>query len=423
MIKGKISCYIIFLCSMCNFLYAMHNSNRYLPFLERQNAHRLSQFGRWTPTLFLTSANGAGNEFRDRIGIPEIWGTYNLKNVINSLKEVTEKINNQTFVNPFVTELRPEWVDQDLIFNQKGRLDTRGFILDYEQRLLKGLSLGFWIPFMEITSQHKFNFNKTSSHLHMLIDSEIDQIDRVRRSVHDSLGLEAPDFSRTGFGDLDVYLRWNKQVDHRFLTRAIDINIKVGVTAPLGPKRRVSNPASIPFMGDEHMGLYFECNPEFELKQNWHLGLMFGFSTHERRKKSLRIPVGEEQFFYSALVGDLVVHPGSTFKISPYFTLANLSDGVDLHFRYTYIHHNRDRFNDFRPTGGKVALPSSLEQMKDLSRFRMGIFSFEVLYDSKDARKKWPLQPKIFASYDSPLWGQKNAVKHHQLTVGVELYF
>ena len=55
----------------------------------------------------------------------------------------------------------------------------------------------------------------------------------------------------------------------------------------------------------------------------------------------------------------------------------------------------------------------------------MNLFTMELMYDSKAALKKWPLEPIIYATFTVPFgWiGGKNAAKHHQFSLGVELNF
>ena len=158
-------------------------------------------------------------------------------------------------------------------------------------------------------------------------------------------------------------------------------------------------------------------------RQDWFLGLLVAFQSESSRTERVRIPVGNEPFFYSSLIGEVLMRPGTTFKISPYLTFSNISDGVDLHFRYTYLHHHKDKLIDSRFATEQNLIPGNLGRVEELSRFRMNLLSFEVVYDAKNARKDWLFEPRFIGTYDFPINDQKNAVKHHQLTLSVAFHF
>jgi hypothetical protein len=188
---------------------------------------------------------------------------------------------------------------------------------------------------------------------------------------------------------------------------------------------KVSEPLSLPAMGNGHWGMYFDVVPEFELKQDWKFGFMFGGLYQFKETKNMRLPVGNEPAPYSALTGRVEVQPGVTAKLSPYFTLENLTDGVHFQIRYTYLRHSIDKWYDRR---SDTTIPSYLSsgtnvaQHEQMSKWRSHFFSFQLMYDAKQAMQNWGMEPLLYVTYDLPISGNGIA-KTHQISVGARLHF
>ncbi len=414
-------------------LCPMHNSSKYFPFLEKPVIYVRSEFkkmGTLYPALFFTSASGAFGPDKNRVGIHELTGKYDLKDVIDSLGNVEVLLRGNTFINPFITEGSAgasRFVDKSIKFEVDGKVKSVGVMLKYEHDLPQtGLTLGAFLPFMHVTSNQAFVINESESRIGFTINpSEKEQIDRVRRSVHEALGLAGPDFVKSGFGDLDLFIRWHTTWEYLRFMRSINFSVQGGFLIPTGKEKVANWPSSVPFMGDGYGGVYLDVCEEFELKQDWRLGFSFGFLHQLKKRKKSRMPVGSEPLLFGAIEDLMEVEPGFTFKFSPYFNFGNLTDGFSVQLRYTYLRHDDDSFFDMRPASEKNKLATNLVQAENRSLWRINFFTFQLCYDSHEAMKNWTLNPKIYAIYDFPFeyLGGRNAPKHHQFTLGVELNF
>ncbi|MBU4269779.1 hypothetical protein KJ644_04345 [Candidatus Dependentiae bacterium] len=441
---------ILFLILFSFSLNASHNNSRYFPFLERPAEYITKRTSHVTPSLFLTNAATAFGRGGGNIGIPELYGTYDLRDVIFSLKQV----NGSSYVNPIERERGPNdaWIDKSIRFQVNSKIRSIGFLLNYEQYVrisgqslkLPGVSLGASLPLMNVVASDNFYFlpEQSDPQVQNLKDGEVDQLNRIRRMTNDDLSVQSGDWIKAGLGDLDLHASLNYNWDHKLLMRSIDLNFRLGVVIPSSVYADINYPASVSFMGDGHWTSYFDVIPEFELKPDWKVGLILGFMYQLDNTKIFRIPVYQEPAPFSALITNLKIDPGLTFKISPYFTAENLTDGVDFQVRYTYLKHNKDKWIDDRsgsfvksylnqtvgtqPWTGKTLtqadIDNNISTKKDLTKWTMHYISLELLYDSKEAGNNWILDPKIFINYDYQFSGN-GCSKTHQFTLGVQAQF
>ncbi|NIA31823.1 MAG: hypothetical protein GWP06_18175, partial [Actinobacteria bacterium] len=295
-------------------VFASHNPSRYFPFLERPEEY-ISQGRSYVYSgLFITNAATAFKGDGGNLGIPELWGEYNLKQVIESLNAVKTAAGQGPY-NPFSGE--PGYVNynqKDLIFNVDGKIKSRGIIVSAEQKLFRGFSAGFFLPIMRVNSTMNYQFNSDTSHVDLRspTKAEVELFDRVRRTVHTDLGLKGGDWSKTGIGDLDLHLGWRHYWDHKLKMRGIDFNLKAGVLFPIGTKRDENYPSSIPFMGNGHWGVSGDIAVEFELKQNWKVGFIGSYIHQFPKTKNRRASYFYEPTIFSAVSGDIEVDRGRT---------------------------------------------------------------------------------------------------------------
>lgn len=422
---------LILLSSFVAPVFSSHNTSRYFPFLEKPEDYLTHGKSHIYPALFLTTASTAYRS-GGNTGIPELTGRYNLKSVIAGLAAVKESQGVSGY-NPFKNEVGySDWNGKDIRYRLDGKIKSRGVLLSAEQIIGKtGFSVGASVPFMQVNTSMRFFLDRENSDAgpRQATVEEEDMLNRVRRDVSCNLGLKGDDWSKSGFGDLDVYVMWRKWWDHTWKMKTIDLNLRTGVIAPTGQMRDEDYPTSIPFMGNGHWGTYGDVLCEFELKQNWKLGGLLGLMYEFEDTAVRRVSYSGEPTMFSALKGDIQVKPGITFKASPYFTLENFVDGAHAQFRYTYRRHSHDTWVDRR---GCCAVESYLtsdrshedcarELKSKLSEWTSHILTLQLEYDSVEAMKNWWMKPKFYALVDYSMSG-KNVCKTHQLTVGVQLH-
>jgi len=410
-------------------LCASHNTSKYFPFIERSDQYVTDKRSYFSPNVFYTTASTAFNRGGGNTGIPELWGNYDLRDVIDSLQVV----QGAAFVNPIETITGTQaLVGKSLRFKVSSKVRSNGFVLHYEQKIWKNFFAGGWIPVMFVSATGRYLFDRVSSGLpfgnlnpNQLFEQE-QQIDEIRRLTHDLAGFIKNKWSRSGVGDLDLYLKWNDHLDYRLLMKSIDINIQGGFTAPTGILSDRNNPLSVSVMGNGHWSAYLDLASEFELKQDLKVGFMFSYMHQFKHSRTLRLATGNEPTIFSALTAPVSMQPGDTFKISPYLTLENLSDGLHFQGRYTYLRHNEDTWCDKRADQSVQSYLSKdkdlIAQKENISRWRAHYFTFQVSYDSKAALKHYWLDPLFYLTYDMPMNGN-GICKTHHLTIGAQLHF
>ncbi|MFH1644350.1 MAG: hypothetical protein ABIA74_04210 [bacterium] len=437
---------ILFIVIVCpSFIYSSHNANRYFPFLEKPEDYVTRRKKTYlTPSLFLTTASSAFRKGGGSCGIPELWGNYDLKDIIFALKQV-----DPFYIDPtFLERGTQDWVGKSIKFKVNGKVTSRGLTLGYKQNLgFLGLSLGGFIPLAHVKSTARFNFDAEHSDINSgnLKPGERYQVDRIRAKVHEDLGLKGSEWSKTGFGDLDLFLQFNHNWDHELLIRNIDFNLRFGVLCPTGMEMEIDYPTSVPFMDNGNWGIYFDMVTDLELKQDLRVGVMLGFIDLLKETQNRRISVYKEPVIFSPLKADTQVNPGWTFKVSPYLEFSNLRDGLNIQGRYTYLKHGADKWKDMRSEKTvKSYLDQTVDSLRDLneypgyvddqkikenkydkkyiSRNTSSYLTLEVTYDSKEAFNNWWLEPAFYFIYDYPAGGG-GVAKTHQVTLGVELHF
>lgn len=412
-------------------LCASHNTSKYFPFIERSDQYVTDKRSYFSPNIFYTTASTAFHRGGGNAGIPELWGNYDLRDVIDSVQAV----QGVAFVNPIETVTGTQaLVGKSLKFKVSSKIRSNGIVLHYEQKVWKNLFVGGWIPAMFVSSTGRYLFDRASSDPSLSPQgltqaqafAQEQEIDSIRRLTHDLAGFTKNKWSQSGFGDLDLYLKWNSHLDYRLLMKSVDFNLQGGFTAPTGILSDRNNPLSVSVMGNGHWSVYLDLVSEFELKQDLKIGFMFSYMHQFKHSRNLRLATGNEPTIFSALTAPVSMSPGDTFKISPYITLENLSDGLHIQGRYTYLRHNEDKWRDGRTDQTVQSYLSKggdlIAQKENISRWRAHYFTFQVTYDTKVALKHYWLDPLFYLTYDMPMNGNGISKTHH-LTIGAQLHF
>lgn len=428
-------------------LQAHRNGTRYFPFLEKPEEIVIKKRSHITAEFFYISVSTAQKRGGGNYGTSELWGMYDLNDILKSLTAVQGAAVTDKIRAMLPRELQD---DKKIPYKTGESINSTGVLLGYEQVLPKKLdcfSLGMYLPVMYASGLGAFH-SRVSSGGYMggvkLVDGDGKptqdglKVDQARRAAHTALDFIGNTWSASGWGDLDLHARWNYFADHKLLMRSIDFYLQAGVIMPTGMTLDNGNPFSVPAMGDGHWGISFDALSEFELRTDWKLGIMLGGLHQCKDTRNRRLPVATEPVVYSALVGRVAVDPGFTLKFSPYFTLENLTDGVHFQIRYTYLHHWHDTWYDKRSKEAQVNFPSylshnnplltpeqrskNIRKREALTKSTSHFFSFQGMYDAKQALRNWRMSPLIYATYDLPVSGSSIA-KAHQLSLGAQLHF
>ncbi len=193
-IKNSIKKVLIFCLAYAPMAWTSHNTSRYFPFLESTQDYIIKNRSHFTPTFFYVNASNAELESGGKGGIPELWGKYNLNDVINSLETVRPTAPNPIFTVTGSTELE----GKSIAFFVNSRTTGVGFSFGYEQDLhFCGFQVGAWIPVIAIKTTARYEFNRQGSdpifnNPALTPAEKFNQdllVDKIRRVTHQEIGF------------------------------------------------------------------------------------------------------------------------------------------------------------------------------------------------------------------------------------------
>jgi hypothetical protein len=344
------------------------------------------------------------------VGIPELFGTFDLNTLATSLLEITGK-----------SPLRSDLLGRELPFFVNGRIQGEGFFMRYCQAFAKYFTLGCEFYFFKTNSRQTFRLDLEK--VKNLKPGDINEIERSRRLAFEEIGLISTVAPQHGLSDIDIYLRGGKQWDYTLKCRKIYAGLTVGGFVPTGVKRDIFNPASITYGGDGFGGVYVKGDALFELKEDIKVGFLLEIIKRIPRTVTARMPmVASEPYIFGPIIGDAHINPGATLGFSPYFVLENLRGGLGLGIHYTLVSHWQDCWQDRRKD---KTIPVDLSQVIKTSKWGADYFTIDVFYDFGKQNTKHIIDPIIFFRWDVPsmLFVSHNVPKTNKIALGVELAY
>lgn len=402
-------------------LFATHNVNRYLPFLERPEDVLLKKNTQISLSAFYDNASTAKKRWGGNGGLYDLWGTYDLKDVITSLKAV------KPTSDPIYEVTGSHALDgKSMIFKAGGKMRVWGLQLNGTQKLPWHFSVGASLPVMNVSTYNWYDFNVNESASNVFNNNSGKLVDQIRRQTHKDIGFEGNVWRKDGLGDIDAYLRWNQKINYILMMKSLNFNVMCGVIAPSGTTSSPDSPSSLSFGSDGHWGMYGDFLLDIELKQDLNFGFLLGYAHLFPHTRRLRISCENEPTIFSSIVGDVRKKPGDTFKFSTYLTLENLSDGLHLQARYTYLRHADDTWIDNRSDKSVKSYlqkdASLIDYKKGLTRWREHLFTFQLMYEIAQTSQSVRFDPTFFVLLDVPMAGSSYA-KTFNCAVGCGLQF
>lgn len=354
---------------------------------------------RYRNNLFFLTANDACGDTKD-IGIPEIFGVYDLNAINTALTRVNPNHISRIAQNPVVPA--------------RGKLEGQGVSFAYDQQITNWLAAGVSFSFLHLNSNQKFTFGEN-------VVGRTD--DDIRRRFNTELGIASTAWSHSGITDVDAYVRFGNVWNYVLKCRRIDSGIKFGALLPSGVQRDLANPASVPFGADGHYGFYVGYDGQFELKEDLKVGLISRLSKRFSRTKIHRMPVAGENELYGALVAPARVEPGVTFVFAPYLRLEGIRDGLGVMVNYTLIWHDNDEWHDKRPVFS--APQANTEQLFKRSDWSADEVTLNFFYDFSKGRGCNRFLPLVSLTWDIPVCYliAENVVKTNNIALGIEFTF
>lgn len=228
----------------------------------------------------------------------------------------------------------------------------------------------------------------------------------VQNRIHKKLGLEPALWERTAFGDCELYGRLFSAHEYEYRCRYIEAALALGFVFPTGGHRDHENPASIPFGGDGHAGIFLEATLDAIVKYDLRAGFLFRFQqrfphTSVRRASSVGPICGlSEPERFGALVGDFRVKPGPTFGFAPYVTFENIREGLGIEVGLSFVKHLEDRWVDERAVRSGILDASKMHRE---SAWGTSHLNCSLLYDMRESLHGWDCAPVFALSFDAPV--------------------
>lgn len=398
---------IVVLCAQS--LHSMVFDNRFFPLhwtpyitVEDRPSHVRFEF-------FALTGNRAYDKNKDEILLPAIYGQYDQSELAKAFVALG-------CANP----LPSEWQGFPIPWKISGKIQGQGFTFSYYQTITDWLVFGFNTFVMRLNSWHEFFLERDKVSL-KLQEGDLLELDEIRRTMHQYIGLCGDYAHHTGIGDCDCYLRFGHHWDYSYKFRHIDIGARLGALLPTAQKRSINYPSAIAFGGERHWGIYGAVDAEFELKEDWKAGLFLWLGKRFARTQKRRLPVCGEPQPYGAYVGQVRVNPGLTFSFSPYISFENLRDGFGVRGQYTLTVHDHDLWTAASPLCQVV----DLKNVNKLSAWGSDYFTVSAFYDFGKMCIKRGWYPAVTLSWDIPasVFVADQSVKTNKITLGIEWSF
>ncbi len=393
-------------------IHSMIFDNRYMPLYLKPYIDRpcFPYHSRIQP--FLMHAERAFGDLEET-RIPEVDGKYNLVNISDSLQD-TGALD----ANPFRSDLQGL---SNIPFGRDGKLDSQGIAFYFVSPLWRNLMIGIDFLFMHVTSRHEFFTDSTGVSVGL---GDRNYLSGLREQLNQDLGVSAPLFSKTGFGDVDFFVKCNYVWPYMLKFRAINAELKLGAYAPTASSLNINNPAAVPFGGNDHWGVYVNLENQYEVRESMFASLMFRAIKRLKKTSNIRMPVHNEPLGYGASVGLFEVDPGWTFVFNPMISLEGVREGLGFTVLYTLVAHLQDKISDCRLD---KSVPVQLDSVMQKSSWGIQYVSIGAFYDLDKYNECACRLPRFSLYWDIPVdWlGEisKRSLKTQSVSFSFDLDF
>ncbi|MFC1842327.1 hypothetical protein ACFLYU_01585 [Candidatus Dependentiae bacterium] len=387
--------------------------NRFFPLYKRPYTKEEDKYSRFGTSFFAMAADWAMGVHDEEIRIPRIFGCYD-----------EEKIGQALVLLGKPNPLRDEFQNVNLPWIIDQKINAQGMSFVYDQHIWKYLYGGLSFMFMRVHSNYSFIFDREKSGL-KLTDRELSDVYDSLCNLHNAIGICGRNYNQTGFGDMDFYLKLGNVWDYLYKMWRIDAGFSLGFLIPTGKERCLDIPASIPFGGNGHWGMYGQIDLELGLKEDMRLLLMFRMSKRKTKTKMQRLPIAKEHPLFGALIAPVEVSPGLTFVFAPQFWWENLRKGFGLRLGYTLVYHNGDTWKDCRSEQARENIKVDLGCINEASEWASDYINLSAYYEFYDEADEKKFAPILSLTWDWPtfFFVGKRTPKTHRISLGLDVLF
>lgn len=392
------------------FIAAMSFDNRFIPLLQRPRLTVDGTRSAFWVQGFVTTANKSFNNMQQNIPLAEIFGRFDQA-------ELARGIVLLGCPNPLPSEFQ---IIDKLPWEVSGKRQTQGLAISWDQYVAEWVSTGFSLFFMRAQSRYLFKLDTVNVEPHVLLKAgDATVLDDARRSMLQQIGICEGTTEQLGMSDIDWYLRVGSMWEYAYRFRRIDSGVRAGLLVPTGVKYDISRPASIPFGGNGHWGIYGEIDAMFELKEDWKAGMLLRLNNRFSKRDMRRMPGAQEPEIFGAVVGLACVNPGITVIFVPYFLLENLRAGLSLGVNYNLVWHQKDTWTNIS------SCTAQLKEVERLSDWSSEYFTLNALYDFGKMKIKREFNPVLTFQWDVPssLFIASRINRAHRVSIGFDFVY
>ena len=384
--------------------------NRFIPLFAPQQFFIEGLPSSYELEFVAVTASEAFARDEKTVGIPELFGIFDLNTLATSLLEITGQ-----------SPLRSDLLGRELPFFVNGRIQGQGFFMRYCQAITDHFTLGAELLFLKTNARQSFRID--TEKVKNLKPGDFAEIEQSRRVAFEEIGLVENNAAQHGIGDIDLYVRGGRMWEYTLKCRRIYAGLSVGGFVPTGVKTKLYDAASIPYGGNGFGGFYLKGDALFELKEDIKVGFLLEISKRIPRTTVARMPmVASEPYIFGPIVGKAHINPGATLAFSPYFILENMRGGLGVGVHYTLASHWKDSWCDRRDD---QTIPVDLSQVIKTSKWGSDYFTIDIFYDFGKQKTKHTIDPILFFRWDVPsmLFVSHNVPKTNKVSLGIELAY
>lgn len=388
---------------------AMVFDNRFIPLIQRPILRVDDSQSEFASKFFVTTANKSLSMTQQDEELSDIFGKFDQV-------ELAKGIQANGKPNPLPSEFQGHFAKIPWLVD--GKRQSQGVAFAWHQQLYKYISTGFSWLFMRVESRHTFKFNSAATEPRIIRSGDAVLLDDNRRDMFKEINIREGNTAQLGFGDIDWYMRFGNTWDYTLRFRRIDAGFRVGALFPTGLTRELDRPASIPFGGNGHWGMYVAADGLFELREDWKAGFQLRLNKRFSKTRYHRMPAAKEPSIWGAVVAPACVNPGATLIFAPYFMLDNLRQGLTLGLNLTLTWHQKDCWRTNCET-------AQLQEVERRSEWRSEYFTINVLYDFGKVSMKRELNPILTFRWDVPstLFIAQGVNRTQRVTLGLDFVF
>src|SRR3990167_1456368 len=388
---------VLFVVGITSITCPMIWDNRYFPWFDQlytgsDSRHGFSDLN----GFFITSGDAfrfdsKASKDEQIVSLPELWGLLDITKVGASLAAAG-------LTNPIPDDWR--WLS-DFSALMPSSMQGQGVAFSCYAPIGKHFGLGANGFIMQLNSfVNVLPTEDSIDKLNLSTPGNQALFTQMMNNIYNELGIISTSWQQVGVGDVVVYAALHDTHEYKYKFRKLDWGLHAGVIIPSGLPRDFTNLASVP-LGSEFglWGWFAALFAEFELKEDWKVGIHARITQRMDRCFTGRIPIGDEQPLFAPIIGNLAINSGITGSIAPYCAFEDLRAGFGVLAKYTLTVHEQD---SFYARLSELNLVSKMKKLNYYSGFTQEFATIKLFYDIGHD-KNWDKRPFAYFAWDIPM--------------------